>query len=90
MALTNTNTVNFDLSCPHLTPAAQIVHVSIKAAFLNCGQNCAGGERFFIHRKVLDSFVNGVVTAVNKMRQGPPLGHGPMDAGAMTMAGELC
>lgn len=64
-----------------------IIQVSLKAAFLNSGQNCAGGERFFIHRKVLDAFSGGVVDAVNKMRQGPPLGHGTMDTGAMTMPG---
>lgn len=33
-----------------LTP--QVVQVACKAAFLNCGQNCAGGERFFVHEKV--------------------------------------
>ncbi len=32
--------------------AAQVVQVALKAAYLNCGQNCAGCERFFIHEKV--------------------------------------
>jgi acyl-CoA reductase-like NAD-dependent aldehyde dehydrogenase len=30
----------------------QVVQVACKAAYLNCGQNCAGGERFFVHEKV--------------------------------------
>jgi len=64
-----------------------VVQVAIKAAFLNCGQNCAGGERFFVHNKVLDAFVAGVVSTVARMRQGPPLGHGPADIGCMTMPG---
>jgi hypothetical protein len=29
----------------------QVAHVALKAAYLNCGQNCAGGERFFVHTK---------------------------------------
>ncbi|KAG1661699.1 hypothetical protein FOA52_002035 [Chlamydomonas sp. UWO 241] len=64
-----------------------VIQVAIKAAFLNSGQNCAGGERFFVHNKVLDQFVEGVVSVVKQMRQGPPLGHGDMDTGSMTMPG---
>ena len=39
--------------------------------------------------RVVDLFSGEVVKAVNQMRQGPPLGHGMMDAGAMTMPGML-
>ncbi|GAX82092.1 hypothetical protein CEUSTIGMA_g9520.t1 [Chlamydomonas eustigma] len=64
-----------------------VIQTALKAAFLNCGQNCAGGERFFVHRKVVDTYCVEVVKAVNKMRQGAPLGDGMKDAGAMTMPG---
>ncbi len=49
--------------CPHApgVPAAlQVKHIVLKAAFLNCGQNCAGGERFFVHDKVYDKFLDMV------------------------------
>ena len=31
-----------------------VVPIAIKAAFLNCGQNCASGERFIVERGVFD------------------------------------
>lgn len=66
---------------------AQVTQISLKAAFLNSGQNCAGGERFFVHSAVHDKFAGMVVGFVKQMRQGPTLGHGTMDAGAMCMPG---
>lgn len=39
---------------PPPPPLLQLVQVVLKAAFLNCGQNCAGGERFFVHEKIYD------------------------------------
>eukprot|EP00879_Flechtneria_rotunda_P025534 GHRR01027136.1.p1 GENE.GHRR01027136.1~~GHRR01027136.1.p1 ORF type:complete len:614 (+),score=214.33 GHRR01027136.1:630-2471(+) len=67
----------------------QVVPIAIKAAFLNCGQNCASGERFIVQRKVYDQFVKQVVDVASTMRQGPTLGSGPMDAGAMCMPGAV-
>lgn len=64
-----------------------IIQVALKAAYLNSGQNCAGGERFFIHEKVVPKFTDAVVGIVKKMRQGPPLASGQVDAGAMCMPG---
>ncbi|MEW5302973.1 MAG: hypothetical protein WDW38_003925 [Sanguina aurantia] len=64
-----------------------VTQISLKAAFLNSGQNCAGGERFFVHSAVHDRFAGMVVGLVKQMRQGPTLGHGTMDAGAMCMPG---
>ena len=40
-----------------------------------------------MQRRVVEQFSGAVVKAVNSMRQGPPLGHGMMDNGAMTMPG---
>ena len=41
----------------------------------------------FLMCSVVKKFSDGVVKAVNQMRQGPPLGHGMKDTGAMTMPG---
>jgi acyl-CoA reductase-like NAD-dependent aldehyde dehydrogenase len=43
----------------------QVVPIAIKAAFLNCGQNCASGERFIVHRKIYEKFL----AQVTDMRQ---------------------
>ncbi len=67
----------------------QVVQIACKAAYLNCGQNCAGGERFFVHQKILDRYCSQVVSVVKSMRQGPPLGSGTVDCGAMCMPGVL-
>jgi len=63
------------------------VQTALKAAFLNCGQNCAGGERFFVHEKIHDKFAAKAAEVVSKMRQGPALGDEPIDCGAMCMPG---
>lgn len=65
----------------------RVKHIVLKAAFLNCGQNCAGGERFFVHDKVYDKFLDMVTPLVRGLRQGNPLGEEPVDCGAMCMPG---
>ncbi|KAF8061097.1 ALDH22A1 [Scenedesmus sp. PABB004] len=67
----------------------QVVPIAIKAAFLNCGQNCASGERFIVQRGVYEPFLQRVSAIARGMRQGPTLGAGPMDAGAMCMPGAV-
>ncbi|GIL81328.1 hypothetical protein Vretifemale_10395 [Volvox reticuliferus] len=64
-----------------------VIQISLKAAYLNCGQNCAGGERFFVHDKVYDKFLEEVVPLIRNLRQGNPLGPEPVDCGAMCMPG---
>jgi acyl-CoA reductase-like NAD-dependent aldehyde dehydrogenase len=59
-----------------LLPSLQVVPIAIKAAFLNCGQNCASGERFIVHSKIYDKFCACVTEIANSMRQGPTLGAG--------------
>jgi hypothetical protein len=61
---------------PPPPPTPQVVPIAIKAAFLNCGQNCASGERFIVQRKVCDKFTQQVVDISRNMRQGPTLGAG--------------
>ncbi len=59
----------------------------MKGAFFSCGQNCAGAERFFVQAAVYDSFVTQVAELTNKIRQGPAVGGGIVDCGAMCMPG---
>lgn len=44
------------------------------AAFLNCGQVCTGSERFFIHEKIYDDFMQALVKSVSELRIGDPMG----------------
>ncbi|DBB05797.1 TPA: hypothetical protein ACH3X3_009810 [Trebouxia sp. C0006] len=66
---------------------AETIPTAMKGAFFSCGQNCAGAERFFVQEAVYDDFVNQVAEVTKRMRQGPALGGGPIDCGAMCMPG---
>ena len=59
----------------------------MKGAFFSCGQNCAGAERFFVQEGVYDTFVQQVADTTARMRQGPAVGGGTVDCGAMCMPG---
>jgi acyl-CoA reductase-like NAD-dependent aldehyde dehydrogenase len=48
----------------------EVVPVAIKAAFLNCGQNCASGERFLVHESLYDEFCARAAACARAMRQG--------------------
>ncbi|MBE9558548.1 MAG: aldehyde dehydrogenase [Proteobacteria bacterium] len=51
------------------------------AAYLNCGQVCTAGERFFIHESIHDAFVDAVVEQAGALRIGNGLDKvdiGPM------------
>ncbi|QHA82837.1 aldehyde dehydrogenase family protein [Pseudomonas mediterranea] len=50
------------------------VQAATFAAFLNCGQVCTGSERFFIHEKIYDDFMEALVQSVSRLRIGDPLG----------------
>mmetsp|Transcript_7006 Transcript_7006/g.19782 ORF Transcript_7006/g.19782 Transcript_7006/m.19782 type:complete len:603 (-) Transcript_7006:65-1873(-) len=65
----------------------QVVPTALRGTFQSCGQNCAGAERFIVHEKVYDEFVDKVVESAKKIRQGPALGADPVDCGAMCMPG---
>lgn len=71
-----------------------VVPTALRGAFQSCGQNCAGAERFIVHQKVYDEFVQHVTKISKGLRQGPPLsgahgGLGDIDCGAMCMPGEV-
>ncbi|MDH5411442.1 MAG: aldehyde dehydrogenase family protein [Alphaproteobacteria bacterium] len=51
------------------------------AAYLNCGQVCTAGERFFVHESIHDAFVDAVVQQAGALRIGNGLDKvdiGPM------------
>lgn len=66
----------FQCQMPSMCSLSQVVPIAIKAAFLNLGQNCASGERYIIHSRIYDDFVNQAVEVASSMRQGPGLGQG--------------
>jgi acyl-CoA reductase-like NAD-dependent aldehyde dehydrogenase len=45
----------------------------VDGAFFNSGQSCCGIERVYVHEKVYDAFVEGVVETVGGYRLGNPL-----------------
>jgi len=71
--------------------------VAVRSIFINCGQNCVASERFYVHEKIHDKFLNAVMKEVKKLRQGytelhknRPLNFDDMfDCGAMTMTGQI-
>ncbi|HQR03346.1 MAG: aldehyde dehydrogenase family protein [Proteobacteria bacterium] len=46
------------------------------AIFFNSGQVCAAGSRLYVHKRVFDQVLEGVVAVANKMRVGPGLDPG--------------
>ncbi len=64
-----------------------MVPTALRGAFQSCGQNCAGAERFIVQEPVYDDFVSRVVAIATQLRQGPALGEGMVDCGAMCMPG---
>jgi acyl-CoA reductase-like NAD-dependent aldehyde dehydrogenase len=72
---------------------SSVVPVAIKAAFLNCGQNCASGERFLVHESLYEEFCERAASCARAMRQGPGAAGAPervvVDSGAMCMPGAV-
>ncbi|XP_057477014.1 aldehyde dehydrogenase 22A1-like [Actinidia eriantha] len=67
-----------DVDVPH------VAQVAVRAALQSSGQNCAGAERFYVHRDIYSSFVAEVVKIVKSITAGPPLA-GKYDMGAICM-----
>jgi len=51
-----------------LEPATE---VAARGIFMNSGQVCAAGSRLFVHEKVFDQVLEGVVTRAKKLNLGP-------------------
>ena len=67
-----------------MAAAAQVVPIAIKAAFLNAGQNCAGGERFLVQAGIYDAYLD-------RVRPAPPTAcRLPATCPASTRFGNAC
>jgi betaine-aldehyde dehydrogenase len=62
-------------------PLDMAVRGAAFAAYLNCGQVCTSAERFYVHEKIHDAFVEGLVAEAQKLRIGS--GLGPVDMGPL-------
>ncbi|KAJ0714933.1 putative aldehyde dehydrogenase (NAD(+)) [Helianthus annuus] len=67
-----------DVDVPH------VAQVAVRAALQSSGQNCAGAERFYVHKDVYSAFVAAVVKIVKSVTAGPPQ-SGKYDMGAICM-----
>jgi len=65
------------------------VHAALAGTFIASGQMCLAAERIYAFERIHDQFVELVVAATRRLRQGPPRQHGEIDVGAMTMPGQL-
>ncbi|BAF22618.1 aldehyde dehydrogenase 22A1 isoform X1 [Oryza sativa Japonica Group] len=61
-----------------------VVQVAVRAALQSSGQNCAGAERFYVHKDIYSTFVSQVVKIIKSISVGPPL-SGRYDMGAICM-----
>ncbi|KAJ1699251.1 hypothetical protein LUZ63_007763 [Rhynchospora breviuscula] len=61
-----------------------VVQVAVRAALQSSGQNCAGAERFYVHRDIYLEFVAQIVKVIKSISVGPPL-SGRFDMGAICM-----
>lgn len=65
-----------------------VVPTALRGAFQACGQNCMGAERFIVHEKVVDKFLDACMTAVTQMRMGPASDHDSViDFGSLCLPG---
>ena len=67
---------------------ATVTATALRGAFQSCGQNCAGAERFIVHRSLADRLLERAVDVVRRMRQGPAAGPEVVDCGSMCMPGQ--
>ncbi|XP_027333464.1 aldehyde dehydrogenase 22A1-like isoform X2 [Abrus precatorius] len=61
-----------------------VAQVAVRAVLQSSGQNCAGAERFYVHREIYSAFVSKVTKIIKSVTAGPPL-VGKYDMGALCM-----
>ncbi|GER39469.1 aldehyde dehydrogenase [Striga asiatica] len=61
-----------------------VAQIAVRGALQSSGQNCAGAERFYVHKDIYTSFTVEVVRIVKSVTVGPPL-IGKYDMGAVCM-----
>jgi acyl-CoA reductase-like NAD-dependent aldehyde dehydrogenase len=64
-----------------------VVPTALRGAFQACGQNCMGAERFIVHEKVVDRFLDLCMTSVTQMRMGAASGGDMIDFGSLCLPG---
>jgi acyl-CoA reductase-like NAD-dependent aldehyde dehydrogenase len=67
----------------------QALHSALAGTMICSGQMCLAAERIFVQQPVYQQFVQMVVDAVSKLRQGAPTVPGRIDVGAVTMPSQL-
>ncbi|KAJ9154600.1 hypothetical protein P3X46_027920 [Hevea brasiliensis] len=67
-----------DVDVPH------VAQIAVRAALQSSGQNCAGAERFYVHKDIYSSFVSEIAKIVKSVSAGPPLA-GRYDMGAICL-----
>jgi len=67
----------------------EVVPMAMRGCFQNAGQNCCGIERVVCYEGIQDKFVETVKPMIEGLRQGPALGHGQFDVGAMVMPAQI-
>lgn len=63
---------------------SHVAQIAVRAALQSSGQNCAGAERFYVHKDIYSSFVSQIVKIVKSISAGPPLA-GRYDMGAICL-----
>ncbi|KAF3456350.1 hypothetical protein FNV43_RR01000 [Rhamnella rubrinervis] len=61
-----------------------VAQIAVRAVLQSSGQNCAGAERFYVHREIYTSFVTQVAKIIKSVSVGPPL-SGRYDMGAICL-----
>ena len=64
-----------------------VVPTALRGAFQACGQNCMGAERFIVHEKIADRFLDACMTAVMQMRVGASSTSTKVDFGSLCLPG---
>jgi acyl-CoA reductase-like NAD-dependent aldehyde dehydrogenase len=69
------------------------IDIAVRGAFINCGQNCVSAERFYVHEKVYDRFIERMTALLKTMRLVRPTSFAllppPLMASPLPMACEL-
>ncbi|ESQ49372.1 hypothetical protein EUTSA_v10020345mg [Eutrema salsugineum] len=63
---------------------SHVAQVAVRGTLQSSGQNCAGAERFYVHKDIYTSFISQVTKIVKSVSAGPPL-SGRYDMGAICL-----
>ncbi|XP_010546977.1 PREDICTED: aldehyde dehydrogenase 22A1 [Tarenaya hassleriana] len=63
---------------------SHVAQVAVRGALQSSGQNCAGAERFYVHRDIYPAFVSQITKIMKSVSAGPPLA-GRYDMGAICL-----